>query len=157
MILLSIDPGRSAKGEASIGYALFSGGEELDRGRITYEMLTTIMEYLATGSVGRFPGYLSYVDEVVIEDFVNNDKSRGGQTNGTSECIGMVEFAAGLLGIPFTRQPPAALGPAKLHAPAGSYKPLKHLRHEDSAFLHGYEYLVRKGVISVDLSDTMPL
>lgn len=95
------------------------------------------------------------VSEVLIEDYVNNTRSKGGQRNGTSECIGAFEILAALSRTPFIRQEAAALAPAKLHAPKGSFKELKHLRHEDSAFLHGYEYLVRQGRISVDLSATM--
>lgn len=158
--LLAIDPGRSAKGEATIGYAVFDKEFSSYRGQCTYGELTTMMEFLSTGSVVQIPRRdgsiaFTYVDEIVIEDFVNNDRSRGGQHNGTSECIGMVEFAAGLLGIPFTRQSPSVLSAAKLHAVKGSYKELAHLRHEDSAYLHGLEYLIRQGRMEVDLSDTM--
>lgn len=152
MTLLAIDPGRSAKGEASIGYAIFTDkGEEVEREQVNYEDLR---KHLRISRPLEFYGFP--INEVVCEDFVNNDRSRGGQTNGTSECIGMVEYACYLTGTPFTRQSPAVLAAAKLHAPAGSYRPLKHLRHEDSAFLHGFEFLVRRGDIKVDLSATLP-
>lgn len=143
--LLAIDPGRSAKGEASIGWALFHDVGRWERGRITWEELVRLLRMSGEPGLLIFMG--KYVDEVVIENFVNNEKSRGGQTNGTSECIGAVEILATQAGVPFTRQEPAKLGPAKLHAPEGSWEPLKHLRHEDAAFLHGYEYLVGKGVL----------
>mgnify|MGYP003602898264 CR=1 FL=1 len=160
MTLLSIDPGRSAKGEKSIGVALFSTDWELrglrwgvdKRLSLTYEGLRASFD-IRTEPWLVFMGVV--IDEVVIENFVNNDRSRGGQTNGTSECIGMVETFCWLTSTPFIRQEPAALAPAKLHAPKGSFKDLKHLRHEDSAFLHGYEFLVRRGDIEVDLSATM--
>lgn len=158
MTLLAIDPGRSFKGEASIGYALFNGttGKELERGSLSFEQLT---DYATGFQVGRdFDLLFSFlpISEVVIEDYVNNAQSKGGQRNGTSECIGSVETYCLITGVPFSRQEPAALGPAKMHAPAGSWKPLKHLRHEDSAYLHGYEYLVRKGVLqAAGLSSTL--
>lgn len=176
MTLLAIDPGRSAKGDASIGWCLWSEEEvgdtgrlawqEIQRGSLSFEDLQCDLRI----SPGDNPflddpwDRTSYdllfknwmVDEVVVENFVNNEKSRGGQTNGTSECIGAIETYCYITRTPFTRQEPAALGPAKLHAPEGGWKPLKHLRHEDSAFLHGYEYLVRKGVLqSAGLDATM--
>lgn len=160
MTLLAIDPGRSFKGEKTIGVCLFrkSGVEEF-RKEVSFEELVARLEIRDDGYYSTSPwlGYDSYpVDEVVIEDFVNNEKSRGGQRNGTSECIGAVEFACIKAGVPLTRQEPAALGPAKLHAPAGSWKELKHLRHEDSAYLHGYEFLVRRGDLqAAGLSSTL--
>ena len=161
MTLLAIDPGRSYKGEATIGISLWwdSNWSETKREAISFEMLVSRLEVRDDGVYATTP-WLAYDDycvhEVVIEDFINNEKSRGGQRNGTSECIGAVEFACIKAGVPFTRQAPAKLGPAKLHAPEGSWKKLKHLRHEDSAFLHGYEYLVGKGVLqSAGLQGTM--
>lgn len=163
MTLLSIDPGRSFKGEATIGYALFNdvSGRGLGRGRLTYDELRGKLS-LGLCDDGSEPAICGLqfgvydVYEVLCEDFVNNEKSRGGQRNGTSECIGMVEDRCWLAGVRFTRQKPDALGPAKLHTPKGSWKDLKHLRHEDSAYLHGYEYLVRKGVLqSAGLRDTL--
>lgn len=150
MTYLSIDPGRSGKNEHTIGYAVFSGmGIYQERGRLDYGGLTLMMEQLA--HMERIQTYSGEYDVYVVlcENFVNNPKSRGGQTNGTSECIGMVEFACYLGGVQFIRRPPAALGPAKLHAPKGSFAPLAHLRHEDSAFLHGHEYLIETGVLTV--------
>lgn len=165
MTLLSIDPGRSftgtGKARQSIGYALFLGnGEYLDRGSLSFEELCESLTPLALKAevlIFSPPGLTSrMVHEIVIEDFVNDPKSaRGGQRNGTSECIGAVEILAVQAGVPFTRQRSDVLPAAKLHAPKGSFKDLKHLRHEDSAFLHGYEFLVRRGDIEVDLSATM--
>ena len=160
MTLLAIDPGRSFKGEKTIGYALFqdSDGKEIERGALSWEDLVRKLDIRGVDeAIGPWLAFNTYdVYEVVIEDFINNEKSRGGQRNGTSECIGAVEFACIKAGVPFTRQAPDKLGPAKLHAPEGSWKKLKHLRHEDSAFLHGYEYLVGKGVLpSAGLAATL--
>mgnify|MGYP001597018592 CR=1 FL=1 len=157
MTLLAIDPGRSFKGDKSIGAALFDHEHYVERLSLSYEDLRARLVPVPLGEQLFFRGETGVwlITEVVIEDFVNNDRSRGGQRNGTSECIGMVEDRAWLTKTPFTRQAPAALGAAKLHAPEGSYRKLQHLRHEDSAFLHGFEYLVKKGVIEVDLSATM--
>lgn len=171
MTLLAIDPGRSftgtGKARQSIGWSVFrDDGTEFTRGYLSFEDLCRSL--LVRGlddeddfgqaelwfSPVRFGGYR--VHEIVIEDFVNDPQSaRGGQRNGTSECIGAVEILAVQAGVPFTRQRSDVLTAAKLHAPKGSFKDLKHLHHEDSAFLHGHEYLVRKGVIEVDLSATM--
>lgn len=151
MTLLAIDPGRSYKGERTIGYALFqSTGAEISRGSLSWEELSTSLRPLAprsevllfeTSTIRRM------VHEIVIEDFVNDPKSaRGGQRNGTSECIGAVEILAIQAGVPFTRQRSSVLGPSKLLA---DYQgKAKHLPHQDSAYLHGYYYLVQKGVLS---------
>ena len=161
MSLLAIDPGRSFTGRGaarqSIGYACFHGnGKERVRGSMSFEELCQRLKHRCCGGTLTLEFMGLQVTEIVIEDFVNDPKSaRGGQRNGTSECIGAVEIIAIQAGVPFTRQEAAALGPAKLHAPAGSYKKLKHLRHEDSAFLHGFEFLVRRGGIQVDLSATL--
>ena len=163
MTLLAIDPGRSFKGEKTIGYCLFSEeGLEIDRGSMTFDQLIGNCLYLGYHE-GEFflrwfrgQRWAGGIAEVVIENYVNNPQSKGGQLNGTSECVGAVEALCLLSGTPFTRQAPAKLGPAKLHAPEGSWKKLKHLRHEDSAFLHGYEYLVGKGVLqSAGLTATL--
>lgn len=163
MTLLSIDPGRSYKGTGrarqSIGYCLFDRkGAEILRGALSWEELADALDLEPRGRFGRGLLFLPWgglIDEVVIEDFVNDPKSaRGGQRNGTSECIGSVEIMARKAGVPFTRQRSAELGPAKLHA--GYVQKLKHLPHEDSAYLHGYEYLVSTGVLQPKgLADTL--
>lgn len=169
MTLLAIDPGRSFKGEASIGVCLFTDqGNEIWRGGMSWEdffnpnfgpglSLELSQDENSMWFDGpRGLGVFERITEVVCENFVNNAQSKGGQRNGTSETIGGIEVLCRYLDLPFTRQEPAALGPAKMHAPAGSWKPLKHLRHEDSAYLHGYEYLVRKGVLqAAGLSSTL--
>lgn len=160
MTLLAIDPGRSYKGEETIGWCVFrDDGSEYTRGTMSWDQLVQFLRLGRDRELWFTPHmYGGYeIDEVVCEDFVNDPKSaRGGQRNGTSECIGGIELACFWAAIPFTRQEAAALGPAKHHAPEGSWKKLKHLRHEDAAFLHGYEYLVRKGVLqSAGLSDTL--
>lgn len=156
--LLAIDPGRSYKGEQTIGLSYWHHDKELWRRSVSFEELVQMLDVELDGDeeltlwINGYP-----VDEVVIENFVNDPQSaRGGQQNGTSECIGAVEYACIKARRPFTRQPSTTLGPAKLHAPEGSWKKLKHLRHEDSAYLHGYEYLVGKGVLqSAGLSSTL--
>lgn len=152
MTLLAIDPGRSYKSEKTIGYALFNAqGKEFERGPVSFEDLCKNL------GIQRFRGvtWLSWeihdatyeVNEIVIEDFVNDPKSaRGGQRNGTSECIGAVEILAIQAGVPFARQRSSILGPAKLLADYQGKS--KHLPHQDSAYLHGYYYLVQKGVLS---------
>ena len=161
MTLLAIDPGRSftgtGKARQSIGYACFhTTGGEAERGAISFEELCNELVLWADPYEGtkylEFAGWR--ISEIVIEDFVNDPKSaRGGQRNGTSECIGAVEILAVQAGVPFTRQRSDVLPAAKLHAPKGSFKDLKHLRHEDSAFLHGREYLIREVDLDHALSD----
>lgn len=162
MILLAIDPGRSftgtGKARQSIGWAVFrEDGSEYTRGALSFESLCRALwtrgvedeDDIGQGELWFSPvmygGYR--ITEIVIEDFVNDPKSaRGGQRNGTSECIGAVEILAIQAGVLFTRQRSAILGTAKLLA---DYKgTAKHLPHQDSAYLHGYYYLVEKGVLS---------
>ena len=149
MVLLAIDPGRSLKEEKTIGVCLFRrNGAEILRTAVSFESLISLLEIRGGGpsSVSPWLGYDSYpVDEVVIEDFVNNEKSRGGQRNGTSECIGAVEFACIKTNTPFIRQKPSILPVAMRHA--GYVQKLKHLPHQDSAYLHGYYYLTAKGIL----------
>ena len=150
MTLLAIDPGRS-KLLPSIGYALFTdAGAEIERGELTWDGLwQSLWLYAGRGSGLSFTllGPLRHfsIKAVVIENFINNPKSRGGQTNGTSEVIGAVEFLCAQGDVPFTRQPNTVLPVAKLHA--GYVDRRKHLPHQDAAYLHGYYYLVGKGVL----------
>ena len=154
MTLLAIDPGRS-KLLPSIGYALFNswaGGKEDERGEMTWHGLCEWLRLDNTGGLWFREEF--FIEEVVIENFINSPKSRGGQTNGTSEVIGAVEILAAQAGVPFTRQPNTILPVAKLHA--GYTQKLKHLPHQDAAFLHGYYYLVGKGVlVSKGLEDSL--
>ena len=150
MTLLAIDPGRSFKGEATIGISIWrdNGWHETKREAVSFETLVSRLEIRDDGVYATTPwleydGYCEH--EVVIEDFINNEKSRGGQRNGTSECIGAVEFACIKAGVPLTRQRPSILPVAMAHA--GYVQKLKHLPHQDSAYLHGYYYLVSKGVL----------
>lgn len=147
MTLLAIDPGRSVK--PSIGWSLFSTdpGHELMRGELTWDQLVIALQPWTLGTASFFDheGGWTRVHEVVIENFINNPKSRGGQTNGTSEVIGAVEFFCAQNEVPFTRQPNTILPVAKLQA--GYTDTHKHLPHEDAAFLHGFHYLVGKGVL----------
>ena len=156
MALLSIDPGRSYKGEPTIGYCLFSDmGVEVERGAISFEnLIDNFVSHYGLAWVDKNDGAWD-LDTVVIEDFVNDPKSaRGGQRNGTSECIGAVEALCMKADVDMIRQRSDVLGPAKLHA--GYEQKLKHLPHQDSAFLHGHEYLVRQGVLPVKgLDDTV--
>lgn len=164
MALLAIDPGGS-KERPSIGYALFnSDGEELERGVLSWEQLVQGLQWPggSTRTALFWPkAGVTTVDRIVCEDFVNNAKSRGGQTNGTSELIGWLDGQCFVHEVPFTRQPNTILPVAKLHAGYSmpinprTKKPVQHLPDQDSAFLHGFEFLVRTGVIEVDLSDTM--
>ena len=148
MTLLAIDPGRS-KLLPSIGYALFTdAGAEIERGEITWGQLCTSYTFNEWGDsqlVFDDSKRSRTVHEVVVENFINNTRSRGGQTNGTSEVIGALEILATQAAVPFTRQPNTILPVAKLHA--GYVDRRKHLPHQDAAYLHGYYYLVGKGVL----------
>lgn len=142
--LLAIDPGRSFAQDPkpTIGYCVFGHDKCWAKGEMTFAQLADAFEVKDHTLI--FNGFT--VDEIVIEDFVNDPRSaRGGQRNGTSECIGGVEMLALMTGVPFTRQPNTILPVAKKHA--GYIDKLKHLPHPDSAYLHGYYYLVNKGVL----------
>ena len=144
MTLLAIDPGRAVK--ASIGYAVFDtyrDGELWENGSLTWDELCLGFRIGDRYGAATFQGI--EITEVVIENFVNNTRSRGGQTNGTSEVIGAVEYVCFRSSVQFTRQPNTILPVAKLQA--GYVDHLKHLPHQDAAYLHGYYYLVGKGVL----------
>ena len=164
MTLLAIDPGRS-KLLPSIGWATFrEDGSEYRRGELTWDLLCRALWVRGFDdeddyghaqlwfSPSVYGGYR--IHEIAIENFINNPTSRGGQTNGTSEVIGAVEILAAQAGVPFTRQPNTILPIAKLQA--GYTQKLKHLPHQDAAYLHGYYYLVGKGVlVSKGLESTL--
>lgn len=155
MTLLAVDPGRSVK--PSIGYALFNpdGVELIERGALTWD---GFFDELSLVNPARPYGFLRFfgftVGEVVVEDFVNTPKSRGGQHNGTSECIGAIEILCRKTSTPFKRQPNTILPVAKLLA--GYEQTLQHLPDEDSAYLHGIYRLVELGQLqSRGLSSTL--
>lgn len=162
MTLLAIDPGRSVK--ASIGWCVFrDDGSEYTRGELTWDGLVRSLfvrgvddeDDIGLGQLWfspmRYGGYR--VNEVVVENFVNNLKSRGGQTNGASEVIGAIEILATQAGVPFFRQSPSILPIAmkfaqyELPVNPRTKKPVSHLPHQDSAYLHGYYYLAYEGVL----------
>lgn len=147
MTLLAIDPGRSVK--PSIGYAIYTDGAgEWICGEVTWEdMIDRVTLWPTHPGMFQFTSHQGTwtIHEVVIENFINNPRSRGGQTNGTSECIGAVETLCRISEVPLTRQPNTILPVAKLQA--GYVDTHKHLPHQDAAFLHGYYYLVGKGVL----------
>ena len=141
MFTLAIDPGGSTT-KASIGFAVFKGEELEEKGTLTKAQLFDMMKTAGAANSGKL--------QVVIENFVNNERSRGGQTNGTSEIVGSVEYACWLAGIPFYRQNPRILAVAKIQnqytMPINprTKKPVKHLPDEDSAMLHGLYFLKAK-------------
>lgn len=64
----------------------------------------------------------------------------------TSECIGRIKFAAKTLGVPVVEQPSTILSTAEKWA--GAKMPSNHARsHSVSAYLHGYFYLHKHGVL----------
>lgn len=173
MTLLSIDPGRSYRGDKTIGVSYWEYEEIGETGRMEWQEvfreslsweeffekldLSPVLDFSTMMLTGE--STLVYgewvVDEIVCEDFVNDPKSaRGGQRNGTSETIGGIEVMALKAKVPFTRQRSMILGPAKLLA---SYKDTRqHLPHQDSAYLHGYYRLVDTGRLqSKGLADTL--
>lgn len=64
----------------------------------------------------------------------------------TSECIGRIKFAAKMLGVTVVEQPSSILQTAEKWS--GTKLPSNHANsHQVSAYLHGYFYLHRRGVI----------
>lgn len=147
-MILCIDPGRSYLGDRTIGVCGFSvKGVELFRHEVNFEELVDSLDILELpGAAYASVTYSGqFVESIVMESFVNNARSRGGQRNGTSECIGAVEYVALKTETPLIFQQPAVLPVAKAHA--GYEGKQAHLPHKDSAYLHGYYYLVKKGVL----------
>jgi len=147
MSVLSIDPGRGAK--PTIGYCVFTPeGVEVERGEMDWNDLCSSLwaeryglEFSRSNPLRQW-----VISRVVIEDFVNDPRvKRGGQRNGTSEVIGAIEFASAQGGAEFVRRDRNTLTAAKMHA--GYTQTLKHLPHQDSAFVHGYSDFVMRGIL----------
>lgn len=153
-MILAIDPGRGSK--ATIGYCLFTEqGEEIERGSMGWGGLVGRLFAERYGLVFYVGDNTDYsISTVVIENFVNDPRvRRGGQTNGASEVIGAVEFAATQAGAFFVRQDRSILPVAKQYAQYVDTH--KHLPHQDAAYLHGVYWLTTQGLWDTGVSATL--
>lgn len=148
MTLLAIDPGKN------VGWAMFlSSGVEAGRG-----VLDLDREIHGSFALDGFPRVDLwfrgvYVDEIVCESYLGRpNQKNGGQRFWGPEALATVRTYARLAGIPFHLQAPGVLPVAKAHA--GYVQTVKHLPDQDSAYLHGFEFLVGRGVLQpVPLDD----
>lgn len=154
MTLLAFDPGKTC------GWALFlEDGTEAGRGVIPIDKLDElfIIDYVPSWLFWRPDGWLQGTDrtitEIVCEDYHGRPGMRaGGQHLYGPEAKGKIELIAKIANIPFTLQRPvdvlgskAKPGPAILQS--GYVQTAKHLPDQDAAYLHGFYYLVKKGVL----------
>lgn len=166
MTLLAIDPG------ARIGWALFGNDhEEIGRGVMDFTLFSHSIHYKPSQAVNRImfsPRGVERalavvaVSEVVYESYYQDPGvKQGGSTGPAQEVIGVVKYLCLQAGIEPVAQRSAILPVAMAHC--GYEKPKtrngndKHLPDEDSAWLHGMEYLISKGRIRPphDVSGTL--
>lgn len=152
MTLLAIDPGKN------VGWAVFrDDGSEYTRGVLDLDnglerALDLRFDFLELWFVpAMYGGYL--IDEIVCESYLGRpNQKNGGQRFWGPEALATVRTYAHLAGVPFHLQAPAVLPVAKAHA--GYVQTVKHLPDQDSAYLHGFEFLVGRGVLQpVPLDD----
>lgn len=153
---LSIDPG------ANIGWALFSvAGEEMARGVMDFIEFSHSLHYKPTidpevlfftvrGT--SLPRSVYPVTKLIYESFfLDPGVPQGGSTGPTQEVIGVLKYLCLQSGIEVYEQRSAILPVAMKHC---GYEPpvtrngnKKHLPDDDSAWLHGMEHFISKGII----------
>lgn len=136
MYLLALDPGTRT------GWAMFREGKETGRGvwspSEVYQNLTAL------------PGLEQL--EIVAEDYVNDPGTpTGGRRNPASEILGAVDYIAWRFDLKVTRQRAADMHHAMkfvgYEEPKTKTGRKKHVPDEDSAYLHGVYYLVKRGIM----------
>jgi hypothetical protein len=138
---VSIDPGGSATG-STIGVVMWDElGLPLKMEQYTQdeldEFLTNLQEVKDTLKVIIVEGYRVFSHKL---DAHRNKKMT------TSECIGRIKFAAKMLGVSLVEQPSTILITAEKWS--GTKMPKNHAKsHSVSAYLHGYFYLHKHGVL----------
>lgn len=158
MTLLAIDPGKN------VGWALFDdSGVEMGRGVLDLDtQLDNAFWFLDTDGSGGVESLMwdgvdpyksSRITEIVCESYLGRpNQKNGGQRFWGPEALATVRTYAHLARVPFHLQAPTVLPVAKAHA--GYVQTVKHLPDQDSAYLHGFEFLVARGVLQpVPLDD----
>lgn len=139
---VSIDPGGSASGNRTIGVVMWDESglplkmEQYDQDELD-EFLSNLQEVKDTLKV------------IIVESyrvFSHKLEAHRNRKMLTSECIGRIKFAAKMLGVPVVEQPSTILSTAELWS--GTKMPKNHAKsHSVSAYLHGYFYLHKQGII----------
>lgn len=136
--IIAFDPGDTT------GWAAFSGeGDTKMLGQVKFDDL---------------PGFLASMDEtkisyVIVEDyrlFAKRAMQQAGSTMKASQVIGMLTLWAAQKGAELVKQPssikPAALKWSQIKMP-GSHAQ----SHQYDAYLHGYHWMVSRGLIKTQL------
>jgi hypothetical protein len=138
---VSIDPGGSDSGRTIGVVAWDESGlplkmEQYNKDELN-EFLFNLQEVKDTLKVIIYEGYRVFSHKLEVH---RNQKMK------TSECIGRIQFAAKILGVPVVEQPSKILSTAEKWS--GVKLPSNHAQsHQVSAYLHGYFYLHRRNVI----------
>lgn len=134
---VSVDPGQT------VGLATW--GED---GKLIHKskMPRVDFERFLWGTVD--PTYPNEILKFIVEKYVvygNMTTAHIGRDNPTEQVIGMIDMIARKLGVPVIKQPATIL---KITAKwAGIKIPGGHCPDDISAYLHGYHYLHKRGII----------
>lgn len=133
---VSIDPGKGRKD--TIGTCTWDlQGVVLDMRQLTLPELDEFLDLLPP--VG--------VLKLIIEEYIVNPRvPHGGSKVETARVIGQLAYWARKHQVEVQMQPSTVLPVAQKHS--GVKIPKDHsVSHQISAYLHGYEYLLRQGII----------
>lgn len=147
---VSIDPGGSASGRTIGVVAWDELGSPLK------------MEQFNQDELDQFLMNLREVQDtlkvIIVESyrvFSHKLEAHRNKKMGTSECIGRIKFAARLLGATVVEQPSSILSIAQKWS--GTKMPSNHDQsHQVSAYLHGYYFLHRRGIIQARVLERIP-
>lgn len=143
-LYISVDPGQT------VGVATWDvDGHLIHKSKMPSPTFDTFLEALTR------PEYPNKVIKFIIEEYrVYGSKSTAhiGSKLPTVQCIGKVKMIARLLGVPVVEQPATKLRVAAKWA--GVKIPGGHIPDEISAYLHGYYYLHKAGLIPARVLET---
>lgn len=136
-IYISVDPGQT------VGVATWhEDGSFIHKSKMQEPVFEVFLQGLLA------PGYPNEVIKFIIEEYrVYGSKSTAhiGSKIPTAQCIGKVKMVASMLNVPVIEQPATKLRVAAKWA--GVKVPGGHIPDDISAYLHGYYYLHKAGLI----------
>jgi hypothetical protein len=134
---LAVDPGKGSRRTIGV-FAWSEKPEPVHKGQYTKEQYDAYRDNLE--KLGRLP------ELIILESYtVLSAKKNMGSKMETAQLIGVTKEFARRHRIPVVEQPSSILPTA--HLWAGIPKPKGHLPDWQSAYLHGYYYLVRHGIM----------
>ena len=140
---VSIDPGGSQVGARTIGLARWDeSGRLLFMDQYSLQEMQDFLINLQEVKNGQLKAFIVEEYRVLPEKLAIHNRSK----LETSQCIGQIKMSARILGVKVIEQPSTILGIAQQWS--GTKMPKDHSKsHQISAYLHGYYYLYRKGLI----------